>query len=208
MHIEAKIYKVLEVREMSRIKNFHSSFVFIAIFLTIFFSNNGYSAETESPPYLIGPDDNLNIFVWKEPELTRDVTVMPDGRITFPLTGDILAQGRTVAEVKENITAKLKKYIDSPEVTVIVNESRSRRIYTIGNLRRPGPYRLEVNMTVLQALATAGGFSEWADTKNILIVRRQGGKEIQLRFNYNEFISGKSVEQNIVLYPDDTIVVP
>lgn len=193
---------------MLKMKIFPSFIFLFTLFLTIFLSNKGSSAETESPHYLIGPDDILNIFVWREPELTRDVTVMPDGRITFPLTGDIMAQGRTVAELKENITAKLKKYIDSPEVTVIVNESRSRRIYTIGNLNRPGPYRLEVNMTVLQALSTAGGFAEWADTKNILIVRRQGGKEIQLLFNYKEFISGKNVEQNIVLHPNDTIVVP
>jgi polysaccharide export outer membrane protein len=198
----------LEVTQMLKMKIFPSFIFLFTLFLTIFLSNKGSSAETESPHYLIGPDDILNIFVWREPELTRDVTVMPDGRITFPLTGDIMAQGRTVAELKENITAKLKKYIDSPEVTVIVNESRSRRIYTIGNLNRPGPYRLEVNMTVLQALSTAGGFAEWADTKNILIVRRQGGKEIQLLFNYKEFISGKNVEQNIVLHPNDTIVVP
>jgi polysaccharide export outer membrane protein len=198
----------LEVTQMLKMKIFPSFIFLFTLFLTIFLSNKGSSAETESPHYLIGPDDILNIFVWREPELTRDVTVMPDGRITFPLTGDIMAQGRTVAELKENITAKLKKYIDSPEVTVIVNESRSLRIYTIGNLRRPGPYRLEVNMTVLQALSTAGGFAEWADTKNILIVRRQGGKEIQLLFNYKEFISGKNVEQNIVLHPNDTIVVP
>ena len=95
-----------------------------------------------------------------------------------------------------------------PEVTVIVQESRSRRIYTHGKLRRPGPYLLEPNMTVLQALSTAGGFAEWADEKRILIIRREGGKEVQIRFNYKEYISGNNLEQNILLKPNDTIVVP
>jgi len=182
--------------------------VFITLFLTLFLSNTISLAETGSPHYLVGPDDILNIFVWGEPELTRDVTVMPDGRITYPLAGDVMAQGKTVAALKETITAKLKSYVDAPDVTVIVNESRSRLIYTIGNVNAPGPYRLGANMTVLQALSTAGGFAEWADTKNILIIRRQGGKEIQLPFNYKEFISGKEIEQNIMLRPNDTVVVP
>ena len=165
-------------------------------------------AQTESPAYRIGSNDILNIHVWQEPELTRDVTVTPDGRITFPLIGNVIAQGRTVTELKVIITNKLKKYVTAPEVTVIVNESRSMTIYTIGKINAPGPYPLAPNMTVLQALSTAGGFTEWADTKNILIVRREGKKEVQLRFNHKEFISGKRLEQNIVLKPNDTIIVP
>lgn len=164
--------------------------------------------ETEPPSYKIGPNDILNIYVWKEPELTQDVFVMPDGRITFPLIGEIMAQGRTVTEIKEAITERLKNYITAPEVTVIVKEIRSHRIYIIGKVNQLGPYPLEPDMTVLQALSAAGGFTEWADTKNILIVRREGEKEEQLRFNYKDFISGKNVEQNITLKPNDTIVVP
>lgn len=166
------------------------------------------TAESESPSYLIGPNDILNVYVWKEPDLTQNVTVMSDGRITFPLIGEIMAQGQTVTALKEAITEKLKTYVTAPEVTVIVRESRSRRIYTIGKLNMPGPYPLEADMTVLQALSTAGGFTEWAETKNILIIRREGKRERQLRFDYSGFISGKSVEQNIVLEPNDTIVVP
>ena len=165
-------------------------------------------AQTESPVYQIGPNDILNIHVWQEEDLTRDVTVMPDGRISFPLIGNILAQGRTVTELKEIITRKLKKFVTAPEVTVIVNESLSRAVYTIGTVNEPGPYPLAPDMTVLQALSTAGGFTEWADTKNILIVRRDGKKEVQLPFNYKKFISGKNLEQNILLKPNDTIVVP
>jgi len=165
-------------------------------------------AETEKPSYLIGPNDILSIYVWKEPELTQDVIVMSDGRISFPLIGEITAQGQTVSTHDAEITEKLKAFVTTPEVTVIVRESRSRSIYTIGKLAQPGPFPLEANMTVLQGLSAAGGFTEWADTKNIKVIRRKGGREVQLRFNYNGFISGRNVEENVVLKPNDTIVVP
>ena len=180
------------------------SFCLINIFIWVVPSR----AQEEPPGYLIGPKDILNIHVWREPELTRDVTVTPDGRITFPLIGNIMAQGKTVTELKEIITRKLKNFVTAPEVTVIVNESRSMKIYVIGQVNTPGPYPLAPDMTVLQALSTAGGFAEWADTKNIMIVRRQGGKDIQLHFNHKKFISGKDLKQNILLKPNDTIVVP
>jgi len=181
----------------------------LLLFLLSFSLLSGFSiAKTEAPHYLIGPDDILDIYVWKEPELSREVTVMSDGRITFPLIGEIMAKGQTVTGLKEVISEKLKGYLDAPEITVIIKESRSRRIYTIGKLSRPGPYPLAHDMTVLQALSTAGGFAEWADTKNILIIRREGQNEVQIRFNYKDFISGKKIEQNILLKPYDTIVVP
>jgi polysaccharide biosynthesis/export protein len=164
--------------------------------------------ESGASRYLIGPDDLLNIFVWKEAELTQDVTVMPDGRMTYPLIGEIDAQGLTVTGLKDKIVEKLKNFISSPEVTVIVKESRSRRIYTIGSLTKPGPYQLQPSMTVLQALSMAGGFTEWADKKSIMIVRRDKNKEVMFRFNYPEFIAGKNLDQNILLEANDTIVVP
>jgi polysaccharide biosynthesis/export protein len=164
--------------------------------------------ESDKSHYLIGANDLLNIFVWKETDLTRDVTVMPDGRITFPLIGEIDAQGQTVTGLRNEIAEKLKNYISSPEVTVIIKESKSRQIYTIGKMNKPGPFQLAPGMTILQALSTAGGFIEWADTKNVLIVRRKNDKEMMYHFNYQEFISGKNLEQNIVLEPNDTIVVP
>jgi len=181
--------------------------LFIAFFAAIFCDNPIAIAKSESPYYRIGPKDVLNILVWKEEELTRDVTVMADGRISLPLIGSIMAQGKTVSELKDVITKELKNFIDTPQVSVIVNESHSR-IYTIGNVTTPGPYPLEANMTVLQALSTAGGFTEWADTKDILVIRRQDEKEEQYHFNYKEFIGGKNLEQNIVLQANDTIVVP
>lgn len=166
------------------------------------------SGASEEPAYQVGPNDLLNIYVWKEAELTQDVIVMPDGRISFPLIGVIMAQGKTLTQLKETITEKLKDFVTSPEITVIMRESRSRTIYTIGKVARPGPYALAPDMTVLQALSTAGGFAEWADEKNILIIRREGKKEVQIPFNYKEFISGKNAAQNILLSPGDTIVVP
>jgi polysaccharide export outer membrane protein len=180
----------------------------VAFLLSFSFLNSPLQAESASPSYRIGSDDVLNIYVWKEPELTQDTTVMSDGRISFPLIGEVMAQGQTVTQLRETITEKLRKFVTSPEITVIVRESRSRRIYTIGKLTRPGPYPLDPNMTVLQALATAGGFTEWADTKNILIVRKEGEKEIQLHFNYDAYIYGDKTQKDIVLKPQDTIVVP
>ena len=177
------------------------------LFIPTFILSNATFAQ-ESSPYLIGATDVLNIYVWKEPDLTRDVNVLPDGKISFPLIGEIQAQGRTVTELKKDITDKLKNYVTAPEVTVVVTEVNSRRIYTLGKLNRPGAYSLEPDMTVLQALSAAGGFAEWADEKNIRVIRREGGKEIQYQFNYKDFIAGKDIEQNILLKPNDTIVVP
>jgi polysaccharide export outer membrane protein len=165
-------------------------------------------APVQDSSYKIGPNDVLNIFVWKEAELTRDVTVMPDGKITYPLIGEIMAQGQTASELKKAIADKLQNFVTAPEVTVIVKESRSQVVYAIGKLTRPGPIALAPGMTVMQALSAAGGFAEWADQKNILIVRREGGKETQLRFNFKEFTAGEKLEQNILLKPGDTLVVP
>lgn len=177
--------------------------------VVIIFQGALASDETISQShYLIGANDVLNIFVWNEPDLTMDVTVMSDGRITFPMIGEIMAGGRTATELKDIITEKIKDYVSSPEVTVIVRESRSRNIYIIGMVNQPGQYQLNTDMTVLQALSMAGGFTEWADKKNIMVVRREGGKESMYRFNYQEFLSGKGLEQNILLLPNDTIVVP
>ena len=192
---------------MFKKKTFIHFLIFITFFSPIFLVNNATFAQ-ESSPYLIGATDVLNIYVWKEPELTQDVTVLPDGKITFPLIGEVQAEGRTVTELKISIADQLKDYVTAPEVTVVVREINSRRIYTLGKLNAPGPYSLAPDMTVLQALSTAGGFAEWADEKGILIIRREGNKEIQHRFNYKEFISGKNLKQNILLKPNDTIVVP
>ena len=192
---------------MPKTKSFAFPFLLFSLLVAPFLPAGTALAQEESS-YQIGPNDVLNVFVWKEAELTRDVTVMPDGRISFPLIGEILAQGQTVTQLKETIATELAKYVTAPEVTVIVMQSRSRTIYTIGKLARPGPYALAPNMTVIQALSAAGGFTEWADTKKILIVRAEGPQETQIRFNYKEFIDGDNLKQNILLKPGDTLVVP
>ncbi|MBN2034874.1 MAG: polysaccharide biosynthesis/export family protein [Deltaproteobacteria bacterium] len=184
--------------------------LFIPLVFALLFAGHGLCrAQGAVPPsYQIGPNDLLSIYVWKEKDLTQDVTVLPDGRITFPLIGEVAAAGRTVTELKKGITEQLEKFVTAPEVTVIVRESRSRILYTIGKVARPGPLMLAPDMTVIQALSAAGGFTEWADTKNILIVRREDGKEARLKFNYKDFTSGENPGQNILLRPGDTIVVP
>jgi polysaccharide biosynthesis/export protein len=190
--------------------------IFSLLLLSIIFTCHICSAEdkantqNESSPshYLISANDILNIFVWKEADFTRDVTVMPDGRIIFPLIGEIEAQGKTVTGLKNEITEKLKAFISSPEVTVMIKATQAKHVYTIGKIGKPGLYQLEPSMTILQVLSTAGGFTEWADTKNVLIVRRKDNKEVMYRFNYPDFTSGKDLGQNIVLEPNDTIIVP
>ena len=190
------------------------SFITICLFIL---SNSLYAQDTakesktnEVVPeyYKIGANDVLDIFIWKEPDLTKDITVMPDGRIIFPMIGEVMAKGTSVIELNEIITEKLKAYVSNPEVTVMVKQSNSRVIYTIGKVARPGPYALAPDMTVLKALSTAGGFTEWAETKYVKVVRRVNNKQIMLPFNYQDFIEGKNLVQNILLEPGDTIVVP
>ena len=191
---------------MSRIKFVVVFFASLLISISIVFPNRASSQE--SSPYLIGATDVLNIYVWKEPDLTQDVTVLPDGKITFPLIGEIQAQGRTVTELKKDISDKLKDYVTAPEVTIVVREVNSRRIYTLGKLTSPGIYPLVPGMTVLQALSTAGGFTEWASKKEIILLRNENGKEKIIRVNYKKIVKGEDFRQNVKLKADDTIIVP
>ena len=185
-----------------------ASFALITFAFAISFELSAPLAEAQTETYRIGANDVLSIYVWKEEELSRDVIVMSDGNIHLPLVGEIRAQGKTVTDLKSEISQKLKDYIDAPAVTVMVVDQRSRVVYTIGKLIQPGPYPLAPNMTVLQALSAAGGFTEWADTKNIVVYRLEGEKQVLIPFNYNDVTSGKKIEQNIFLKPGDTIVVP
>jgi polysaccharide export outer membrane protein len=165
-------------------------------------------AAPVDPSYIIGPMDILEIQVWKEPDFSRQTLVRPDGKITLPLVGDLHVSGMTTMALKELLTDKLKDFIDSPEVTVILVESRSKNFYIIGKITQPGTYPLMKDMTVLQAISVAGGLGEWADSDSIRIIRKSGGKEKIIRFDYKKVISGKNLEQNILLQPNDTIVVP
>jgi polysaccharide export outer membrane protein len=161
-----------------------------------------------SSSYIVSPKDVLEIQVWKEPDFSRQVLVRPDGKITLPLIGDIQASGLSCMELKTLLTEKLKSFVDNPNVTVIVIEYQSKNFYIIGKVNQPGTYTLNPEMTILQALTVAGGLQEWADRDDIRIIRRSGGREEVFRFDYDKVISGKKLEQNIILEPNDTIIVP
>ena len=166
------------------------------------------SAVAADAGYKIGPQDVLRIDVWKEAEISRSVPVRPDGKISLPLLNDVQAAGLTAMELANNITEGLKKFITSPQVTVTVSEINSRRVYVTGEVTRPGAFPLLPNMTVLQAVTSGGGFTQFARTKNIYVLRNEGGKQTKYPFNYNDVVKGKRPEENITLQPGDTIVVP
>jgi len=168
-------------------------------------AEDGKSHET----YLIGSGDILEITTWKEADFSREeLLVRLDGMITFPLLNDIQAKGRTPMQVKQDIEEKLKGYVESPVVTVTVRASGSKRFYILGEVVRTGEYPLVKGLTVLQAFALAGGFTEWASKKEIILLRNEDGKEKIYRVNYKEIIKGQDFSQNIKLQPDDTIIVP
>ena len=158
--------------------------------------------------YKIGAQDVLRIDVWKEAELTRTVPVRPDGKISLPLLNDVQAAGLTPAQLSNVITEGLKKFINSPQVTVTVNEINSRRVYVTGEVARAGAFPLLPSMTVLQALSSSGGFTQFAKTKAIYVLRVEDGKQVKHPFNYKEVVAGRKQEENIALQPGDVIVVP
>jgi len=167
------------------------------------------ASQVDDTSYVIGADDILAISVWKEPEISRAVPVRSDGKISLPLVGEIQAAGRTPKQLKEDLTEKLKNYISEPEVTVIVQDSRSKKFNVMGQVARPGSYILSNSLTVLDALALAGGFRDFAKKKSIYVLRRNAdGTDQRLPFNYKDVIAGKNVEQNVKLQPGDTLVVP
>jgi polysaccharide export outer membrane protein len=165
-------------------------------------------AATADASYVIGPQDMLDISVWKEAELTRVVPVRPDGRISLPLLNDVQAAGLTPTELAEQLTTSLKKFVTNPQVTVIVTQINSQRVYILGEAARPGAYPLLPGMTVLQGLSSAGGFTLFANLKNIYVLRKEGGKQEKFPFNYKEVVKGRNTEQNILLKAGDQIVVP
>jgi len=158
--------------------------------------------------YLLHAGDVVQIFVWKEPDLTRDVTVRLDGRITMPLLGDIQASGRTPQELAKEITSKLAALIGNPVVTVSLTQPNSSRFFVIGMVNNPGGYPLTGRVTVLQALALAGGFKDFAKTDKILVIRSSSGAPTATPFNYKKIEDGSDLAQNVALRAGDTILVP
>jgi polysaccharide export outer membrane protein len=166
------------------------------------------SAVKAPSKYIIGPEDVLEISVWREPELQREVLVRPDGRISFPLAGDFKAAGRTPEQVQEIIEQRIQRYIPEPVVTVTVRTIGGNKIYVIGQVQSPGAYVIGRYVDVLQALTLAGGLSEFADEDSIRIIRRQAGRETVFPFEYDDVKKGRKLEQNIILKGGDTVVVP
>ena len=162
-----------------------------------------------SEEFIIGTGDVLAINVWKEPEVSRDVPVRPDGRISLPLVGEIQAGGRTPKQLEAEISAKLKDYVSEPEVTVIVKEIKSQKFNVLGMVMKPGSYVLTNPTTIIDAIAMAGGFRDFAKQKDIYVLRSAAdGTQTRLPFNYKEVVKGHKSTQNIALQSNDTVVVP
>ena len=171
-------------------------------------SKTAPTPATTDPAYLIGPEDVLDISVWKEPDVSRVVPVRPDGRISLPLINDVQAAGQSPQQLAGTLTERLRKYLNEPQVTVIVTAINSQRVFVVGEVLRAGAFPMLPGMTVLQALSSAGGFTTFADVKKIHVVRLHNGKHVELPFNYRDVLKGDNPEQNIKLEPGDTIVVP
>jgi polysaccharide export outer membrane protein len=165
-------------------------------------------AAIADPNYVIGAQDVLDISVWKEPEVSRVVPVRPDGKISLPLLNDVQAAGLTPDALAQQITESLKKYVTNPQVTVIVTTINSQRVYLLGEVSRPGAFPMIPGMTVLQAISSGGGFTQYARTNKVYVLRNENGKQVKYPFNYKEVINAKKPEQDIPLKAGDTIVVP
>jgi polysaccharide biosynthesis/export protein len=172
-------------------------------------SGQGSRAAHSDSSYLIGANDVLAINVWKEPDISRSVPVRSDGKISLPLVGELQAGGQTPQQLEQEITKRLQSYISEPEVTVIVTDSKSQKVNILGMVSRPGAFLLTSSTTVLDAIAMAGGFKDFAKQKSVYVLRQApDGTQQRLLFNYKEVIKGKNPEQNIRLQAGDTVVVP
>jgi polysaccharide export outer membrane protein len=165
----------------------------------------GVSVPTD---YLIGPDDVLAIVFWRDKDMSTETTVRPDGKITLPLINEVQAAGLTPEQLRDYLQEAAKKYLEDPNVSVVVKAINSRKVFITGQVAKPGAYPLSGPTTVMQLIAMAGGLNEYADTKHILIMRNEGGKPVAYPFNYKDVLNRKNLKQNIELKPGDTIVVP
>jgi polysaccharide biosynthesis/export protein len=167
------------------------------------------SAKPHDNSFVIGDDDVLAINVWKEPDISRAIPVRSDGKISLPLVGEVQAAGQTPLKLEQEIASRLKSYIDEPEVTVIVQQINSQKFNILGQVNKPGSYPLTNASTVLDAIAIAGGFRDFAKQKGVYVLRQNpDGSQTRMPFNYKEVVKGQNPAQNIKLQPRDTIVVP
>jgi polysaccharide biosynthesis/export protein len=171
-------------------------------------STSPVQVPPDSDKYLIGPEDVLYIQVWKEELLSQTVMVRNDGKITLPLLDEVQAAGLTPLQLKEVLTQKLKQFVETPIVTVIVREAKSFKVYIGGQISRPGVYTLVEEISILQLVPLAGGFTQWANQRKILLIRKEGGQEKRYTINYKKIISGEDLSGNLIVKPGDTIIVP
>jgi polysaccharide export outer membrane protein len=165
-------------------------------------------ARPDQDKYLLGPEDALEISVWKEPELTKQLLVRPDGKITYPLIGEVQAAGRTVKQLQEEILRRLGKYVTDAHVTVILLKAQNYKVYVTGKVNKPGEFVIGKPVNVMQAISMAGGLTPFASPGSIMVLRTVGGKEEVYSFNYKEVARGQFLEQNRTLLPGDVVVVP
>ena len=158
--------------------------------------------------YVIGTDDILQVVFWKDKDMSAEARVRPDGRIALPLINEVQAAGLTPEALQKKITEESRKYMEDASITIVVREINSLKVFITGEIAKPGVYGLTSSMSVMQLLSLAGGLKEYANAKNITIMRNQGGKQVALKFNYREVAAGKKLQQNIELKPGDTVVVP
>ena len=170
---------------------------------------NRTTLPTPPPDYVIGADDVLSIVFWREEDLSGDVVVRPDGRISMPVLNEVVAMGLTPEQLRQSLMKTASRYMEDPNITVVVKEIKSRRVFIMGQVAKAGPYPLVAPMTVVQLIALAGGLQEFAKDKDIVILRQEaGGGQSSIRFNYRDVMNRKNLRQNIELKPGDTIIVP
>jgi polysaccharide biosynthesis/export protein len=160
------------------------------------------------PGYVIGARDTLSVIFWRDKDMSADVSVRPDGMISLPLINEIKAEGLTPDQLRDQVTQRAARYVADPTVSIVVREIHSRQVYITGEINRPGAYSLMMPTTVMQLISMAGGLREFAKTKDIIILRTEGGKQSAIEFNYKDVRNGKKLTQNILLQPGDTIIVP
>jgi polysaccharide export outer membrane protein len=173
-------------------------------------ANGTQAADTPAlpPGYVIGAEDVLSIVFWKDADMSAQVVVRPDGKISLPLLNDIQVAGSTPEQLRAQLIQAASKYVESPNATVVVKEIHSRKVFITGNVAKPGTFPLAGDMNVVQLIALSGGLLEYADAKNIVVMRTDGGRAQSLKFNYKDVIKQKNVQQNVSLKPGDTVVVP
>ena len=169
--------------------------------------NKAVASPTLPRDYVIGVEDVLSVVFWKDKELSAEVLVRPDGKISLPMVNDVAAAGMTPEQLAAVVQQAAAKFVRDPSATVIVKEIRSRKVFVIGEVVKPGTFPLANEMNVMQIIAQAGGFSEAANKGNVVVVRTENGQERRYKFNYNEVVRGKNSAQNIRLLPGDTILV-